>query len=476
MRLAFAAPALDAALALDRGAGAVAAKRGDAGRANASPAQGSTVRAGGIVGGPETRVTRRYRHLRPFGCHVLPQRDHGLPEQRTHNECPPGSAQKARGLHRKRRMSNGRILITGGAGFIASHLAQELIRNGYQVRSLDNLTPQVHGEDASRPSYLHPDVELIRGDVCDAQTVRDAMRDVDAIYHFAAAVGVGQSMYRIRDYAAVNDLGTATVLEAVIERRIGKLVVASSKSLYGEGLYVDVNGRRYDLVRRAPAALAKAQWEPRDGAGGILEPLPTPESKQPALESIYALGKYAQEQSALIIGRAYGIPTVALRFFNVYGTHQALSNPYAGVLATFAARYMNQRPPLVFEDGKQQRDFVHVSDVARACHLALETDRSTGMTFNIGSGRSYAIIDVAKQLGNVLGRSDIVPEITGKHRAGDVRHCFADVMRARDVLGYKPRIELGDGLRQMTEWLSTQVAIDHVARARDELLQHGLTS
>jgi dTDP-L-rhamnose 4-epimerase len=367
-----------------------------------------------------------------------------------------------------------KILVTGGAGFIGSHVARELVDAGYTVRALDNLDPQVHGELASRPQYLPREVELIRGDVRDPSAVRLALEGVDAVYHFAASVGVGQSMYRIRDYTAVNDLGTACLLEALVEQKVEKLIVASSMSIYGEGLYVDAEGRSCEQTRRTAEALARGDWEPRDRKGRPLQPRPTPESKPVALESIYALGKHAQEQSALIVGRAYDIPTVALRFFNVYGPHQSLSNPYTGVLAIFASRYLNNRAPMIFEDGEQRRDFVHVEDVAQACRLALESDRANGLTFNIGSGRSYSVREVASAMAQALG-SSLEPEITGEYRVGDIRHCFADITQAQSVLGYTPRIELVDGLRRMTQWLSTQVPIDRVARAREELQQRGLT-
>jgi dTDP-L-rhamnose 4-epimerase len=368
-----------------------------------------------------------------------------------------------------------KILVTGGAGFIGSHVARELVEAGYSVRAFDNLDAQVHGELASRPQYLPDGVELVRGDVRDPVAVRHALEDIDAVYHFAASVGVGQSMYRIHDYTAVNDLGTACLLEAIVENPIEKLVVASSMSIYGEGLYVDADGKTYESTRRSSDALAEGDWEPRDSKGRPLQPKPTPETKPAALESIYALGKHAQEQAALIVGRAYDIPVTALRFFNVYGPHQALSNPYTGVLAIFASRCMNNRPPMIFEDGEQRRDFVHVHDVARACRLALESTRANGQTFNIGSGKSYSVREVADGIARVLDRSHLQPEITGEYRVGDIRHCFADISRAKAVLGYAPRIELEDGLYEMTEWLATQVAVDHVARARSELQERGLT-
>jgi dTDP-L-rhamnose 4-epimerase len=334
------------------------------------------------------------------------------------------------------------VLITGGAGFIGSHLADRLLAAGHRVRAFDNLTEQVHG--AGRPSYLADEVELVVGDVRDADAVARALDGVDAVVHLAARVGVGQSMYEIADYVAENSAGTAVLLQALSERLVRKLVVASSMSIYGEGAY-DENG----------------------------DPLPTPESKQPDLASVYALSKYDQERLCLIFGAAYDVPVVALRLFNVYGTRQALSNPYTGVLAIFASRLLNDRPPLVFEDGLQRRDFVSVHDVARAFELALSGDGADGLAVNIGCGESVTVLEIACGLARVLGK-DIEPEVTGKHRVGDIRHCFADISLARQRLGYEPEQRLEDGMREIVEWLPTQTAVDRVEGAADELRSRGL--
>ena len=368
------------------------------------------------------------------------------------------------------------VLITGGAGFIGSHVGHELVAAGYSVRALDNLDPQVHGPGGERPVYLNDDIELVRGDVRDPRAVARALEGIDAVFHFAASVGVGQSMYRIADFTSVNELGTACLLEAVAAKNLNKLIVASSMSVYGEGSYVDAEGRVVDQGLRNTEDMARGYWEPHDRQGRPLTARPTPETRPVVLESIYALTKYAQEQSSLIVGRAYGIPTVALRLFNVYGPHQALSNPWSGAMAVFAARLLNRRPPKIFEDGEQRRDFVHVHDVARACRLALESQQADGLAINIGSGRSYALVEVARALSQVLGREEQEPEITGEYRVGDVRHCFADVTRAREVLGFEPRVSLADGLREMRKWFSTQDARDRVAAARRELMQRGLPS
>jgi dTDP-L-rhamnose 4-epimerase len=366
-----------------------------------------------------------------------------------------------------------RVLITGGAGFIGSHLADELLARGYAVRALDSLVPQVHGGERKRPSYLAKDIELVVGDVRDPAVVRHALDRVDVVYHFAARVGVGQSMYEVAEYTSVNNVGTAVLLEALIANPVERLVVASSMSIYGEGLYRDGDEQAITNVQRTHDQLLRGEWEPTTADGRPLTPVPTPESKQPTLASIYALSKYDQERMCLMAGAAYKIPTVALRFFNVYGTRQALSNPYTGVLAIFAARFLNNKSPLVFEDGKQRRDFVHVKDVAIASRLALEVEAAAGEVFNIGSGQYMTIREIAERMARVLGKQ-LPPQITGEYRVGDIRHCSADIGRARRVLGFKPSIDFDSGLAELASWLSTQTATDRVDAMRSELQSRGL--
>jgi dTDP-L-rhamnose 4-epimerase len=370
-------------------------------------------------------------------------------------------------------MVTSRVLITGGAGFIGSHLADELLAHGYTVRVLDSLLPQVHGPDRRRPLYLAPEVELVEGDVRDPDVVGRALRGVDAVYHLAARVGVGQSMYEVSAYTSANNLGTAVLLEALIARPVRRLIVASSMSIYGEGLYRDRQEHAYEHVQRSPAQLARCDWEPRAADGGELTPIPTPETKAPNLASVYALSKYDQERMCLMAGAAYQIPTIALRFFNVYGPRQALSNPYTGVLAIFAARYLNGRPPLIFEDGRQRRDFVHVRDIAAGCRLALEVAAASGGVFNLASGEALTIRAIAERTAAALGTS-IEPQVTGQHRVGDIRHCLADIGLARRVLGFQPRIDLATGLSELAGWLSTQTAIDRIDDMRAELAVRGL--
>jgi dTDP-L-rhamnose 4-epimerase len=368
---------------------------------------------------------------------------------------------------------NRRVLITGGAGFIGSHVADELLARGHRVRVLDALIPQVHGGERKRPGYLAADVELVEGDIRDRSTVQRALDGVDVVFHLAARVGVGQSMYELAEYTGVNNHGTAVLLEALIERPVRRLIVASSMSVYGEGLYRDDAEQIHEGVQRTVELLVRGEWEPRGGTGRPLTPVPTPEWKSPTLASLYALSKYDQERMCLMIGSAYKIPTVALRFFNVYGPRQALSNPYTGVLAIFASRIVNGNPPLVFEDGRQQRDFVHVRDVAAACRLALEVEAAAGGVFNIGSGKAMTIREVAERTGRVLGR-ELPPQITGQYRVGDIRHCTADVGLARRVLGYEPRIDFDTGLTELASWLATQEAVDRVETMHAELAARGL--
>jgi dTDP-L-rhamnose 4-epimerase len=379
---------------------------------------------------------------------------------------------RARRARPERVLSGESILITGGAGFIGSHLADTLLAQGHRVRALDDLTPQVHGT-VDWPAYLAADVELVRGDVRDVEAVSRALDGVDSVVHLAARVGVGQSMYEIADYVSANSTGTAVLLQALAERPVRKVVVASSMSIYGEGLY-RADGRVVVPQPRTREQLERDEWEPRGPDGERLEPAPTPETKEPDLASVYALTKYDQERLCLVFGSAYGVPVVALRLFNVYGTRQALSNPYTGVLAIFASRLLNGNAPLVFEDGLQRRDFVSVHDVARAFALALERDDANGLAVNIGSGESVTVLELAAQLAATIG-TEIEPEISGASRAGDIRHCFADIALARETLGFEPRQTLAEGMREIAGWLEGQVASDRVDEAAAELRRRGLT-
>ncbi len=368
----------------------------------------------------------------------------------------------------------GRVLITGGAGFIGCHLARALLKAGYEVRVLDSLIEQVHRRDGPRnPVLAHTD--LIEADVRDRAAVSAAVKGVDKVVHLAAEVGVGQSMYAIERYVDVNDVGTAVLFQALIENPVERVVVASSMSIYGEGLYQNAAGEVLGNVARPPRR-PDAGWDPVDADGVPLRPVATPEWKQPDLASVYALTKYTQERLTLTVAPAYGMEGVALRLFNVYGPGQALSNPYTGVLAIFASRLLHRERPLVFEDGEQRRDFVHVDDVAQAFMLALERPEAAGGVFNIGSGRDVSILGVADAIARAMGQPHLQPELVGKARTGDVRHCFGDIGRASRVLGFTPRRSFDDSLGELVEWVRRQQAVDLVARARQELEQRGLVA
>ena len=369
-----------------------------------------------------------------------------------------------------------KVLITGGAGFIGSHLADRLLADGHDVRALDNLDSQVH-PGGERPGYLDAGVELHLGDVRDRDAVSRALDSVDAVVHFAAAVGVGQSMYEVERYTSVNAIGAAVVLEEAIERRdaIRKLLVASSMSIYGEGQYRNPRTGESGLAPwlRPETQLAARQWEVLDDEGTALEPEPTAETKPLRPTSIYAIGKRDHEEMFLAIGAAYGIPTVALRFFNVYGERQALSNPYTGVAAIFSSRLLNDRAPLVFEDGRQTRDFIDVRDIARCCALALAQDAAEGRTLNVGTGVPTTIVDVARTIARGLDK-DIEPELVGKYRAGDIRHCYANTRLAERLLGFRAEIPFETGMRDLLAWLEGQEAEDSVDAAREALVARGL--
>lgn len=369
------------------------------------------------------------------------------------------------------------ILITGGAGFVGSHLADGLLRAGHQVRALDDLTPQVH--PAGRPDYLSREVELITGDVRDPNRLKEALAGVDVVFHFAATVGVGQSMYEIARYMSVNTQGTAELLQAILDSKHApeKMVVASSMSIYGEGRYVCSEcGLPAAPLVRSTAQLRSGKWDLHcDACGGVLRPVPTGENKPSEINSMYALSKRDQEELCLIYGRTYGLPVTALRFFNIYGTRQALSNPYTGVAAIFASRMLNNQAPLVFEDGEQMRDFVSVHDIVRANMLAMERPESNNEVINIGCGKPITIRRIAEILATALGK-DIEPVITDKYRAGDIRHCYADITKAGRLLGYEPQVSHEEGFRELAEWLGEQEAEDKADNMLQELSAYGLTA
>ncbi|WP_102961272.1 NAD-dependent epimerase/dehydratase family protein [Mangrovicella endophytica] len=368
-----------------------------------------------------------------------------------------------------------RYLVTGGAGFIGRQVCRELAEAGHEVKVLDALIEQVHGPGAG--SVEVEGAEVLRGDVRDAESVRRAIAGVDGVFHLAAEVGVGQSMYEIERYVSGNDVGTAVLLQELIEQPVERIVVASSMSVYGEGRYKTEDGRVVDDARRDPARIAAGDWTVRTAEGEPLEPVGTDETKPVDLASIYALTKYCQEQQVLIFGNAYKMDAVALRLFNVFGPGQALSNPYTGVLANFSSRIAKGQAPTIFEDGEQRRDFVHVNDVARAFRLAMERPEAKGEVINIGSGRSYPITEVARMVAAAMG-SPIQPEVMMKARSGDIRNCFSDIGKARRLLGFEPSRSLEDGssLAELAAWVASQQVTDRNDEMRRHLEARGLVA
>jgi dTDP-L-rhamnose 4-epimerase len=366
------------------------------------------------------------------------------------------------------------VLVTGGAGFIGSHIVEMLLKRGYPVRVFDKLVEQVHA--GAGPRYVPREAEFIRGDMRDRDAVKAALDGVRWVVHDAAEVGVGQSMYEVVRYVDANTGGTAVLLDLLANERhtVEKIVVASSMSIYGEGAYrCPEHGVVYPRLRTADQ-LADRDWElhcPRCRAA--VAPVPTPEDKPLFPTSIYAISKMDQELMCLAMGAAYGFAAVALRYFNTYGPRQALSNPYTGVAAIFSSRLLNRHRPVIFEDGAQSRDFTHVSDIARANILALESDKAAGQALNVGTGRPITVRKVAEVLAEKL-RLDIEPEIVGQFRAGDIRHCYADIGKARELLGFEPRVTFEDGMSELVDWVSQQRADDQVERACEELASRRL--
>ncbi len=368
------------------------------------------------------------------------------------------------------------ILVTGGAGFIGSHLVDELVARGHSVRIIDNLDPQVHPGGAL-PPYINPAAEFIKGDVRDRAAMLAALKGIDAVFHKAAAVGVGQSQYKVEHYVDVNVQGTAVLCDLLANEKhsVRKVVVAASMSSYGEGEFICPGcGRKKGVMRRVDD-LARQDWNNHCPAcNAVMAPTATREDLQRVPNSIYAITKMAQEEMVLNIGVTYGIPAVALRYFNVYGPRQSLSNPYTGVGAIFMSRIKCGNPPVVYEDGGQTRDFISVHDVVQANLLALEKAEGDYQAFNIGSGAATSIRAVAELLARLHGRPDIAPQLTGKYRKGDIRHCYADISKAQKLLGFAPAVGFEEGMRRLIEWASTEEATDRFEVAARELEAKGL--
>ena len=364
------------------------------------------------------------------------------------------------------------VLVTGGAGFIGSHLVDALVKEGHNVVIYDNLEQQVHDK---RPDYLNEHAEFVSGDIRDRDKLKEIIEDVDVIFHQAAVVGVGQSMYLIEKYVDVNTLGTAKLLDILAneEHRVQKLIIASSMSIYGEGKYeCEDCGIVYPGLR-PDEQLKNRQWEMKcPDCGKIVRPVSTDENKPLQPTSIYAITKKDQEEMCLLTGRTYGIPTVALRYFNIYGPRQSLSNPYTGVCAIFSSRIKNDNPPLIFEDGLQTRDFINIKDVVQANLLVMKSSRANYGAFNVGTEIPTSILNIADTLIRLYGK-DLAPEIVNKYRSGDIRHCYADISKIRK-LGFKPQIGFIEGMKELAEWGETQEAVDRFEEAHRKLINKGL--
>jgi dTDP-L-rhamnose 4-epimerase len=366
------------------------------------------------------------------------------------------------------------VLVTGGAGFVGSHLVDALLAAGHRVRVLDNLDPQAHEE--GQPCFLYPEAELVRGDLRDPAAVGAALEGVEVVLHQGGMVGNGQSMYEIHRYVDVNAGGTAILLEEALRRRhtVRRLVTASSMVVYGEGAYqCEAHGVVAPGLRRR-ADLDAHRWHNRcPHCGTPLLPVPTTEDHPLRPTSPYGISKRDAEELTLTTGHGHGLETVALRYLNVYGPRQALSNPYTGVAAIFCTRLLSGRRPLVFEDGEQRRDLVHVSDVVRANLLAMDALHAPGHAINIGTGVSLTVRELAVTLAAELG-VDLEPEITQSFRAGDIRHCFADVSRGRRLLGFEARADRAAELRALARWVATQSPVDRTGAAFAALRHRGL--
>jgi dTDP-L-rhamnose 4-epimerase len=367
-----------------------------------------------------------------------------------------------------------KILVTGGCGFIGSHLVDKLVEEGNRVKVYDMLEPQVHL--GRKPGYLNSHAEYIFADLRSKEKLKKALGNTEVIFHLAAQVGVGQSMYQIEKYISHNVEGTAVLLDLLVngKNKVKKLIVASSMSIYGEGAYrCKVCGIVYPYPRSTPQ-LKKRKWEmrcPKCKRG--TSDIPTREDKPLLPTSIYATTKRSQEEMCLEVGTAYKIPTVALRYFNVYGPRQSLSNPYTGVAAIFLSRVKNNQPPLIFEDGRQSRDFIYVSDLVDANLLAMRKKEADYDFFNVGTGNPHSILDIASTIVSLCYK-DLKPVVLNRFRAGDIRHCYADAAKIKDKLGFKPRITFQEGMKKLILWSEKEKAVDLTGKAQQELKKRGL--
>jgi dTDP-L-rhamnose 4-epimerase len=371
---------------------------------------------------------------------------------------------------------SGKALVTGGAGFIGCHLVESLLAAGEEVRVLDNLDPLAH-PSGEPPDHLPAEAELVVGDLRSAGDVAGALDGCDRVFHLGGIVGNGESMVNVRKAIDSNSGGTATLMEAIIARRdeVRRVVLASSMVVYGEGSYTCPEHGEVAVGLRPAEQLRARRWEPEcPHCGRDVEPVPVREDRPLRPISVYGISKRDTEELALVLGEAYGIEAVALRYLNTYGPRQALGNPYTGVAAIFSARLLNGERPLVFEDGKQIRDPIHVSDVVGATRAAMDAEGAAGRVFNVAAGRRITIADLATTLAGLIA-PELQPEISGEFRAGDIRHCYASTEAAEEVLGFEATVKLGDGLAELAEWVATQtVGAEAATDALADLRRRGL--
>ncbi|MFX0012670.1 MAG: NAD-dependent epimerase/dehydratase family protein [Candidatus Hermodarchaeota archaeon] len=371
-----------------------------------------------------------------------------------------------------------KILITGGAGFIGSHLVDNLFEdNNHKVTIYDNLSEQVHRSRETSPDYLNDKAEFIKGSIADYNKIEEVIKDHEIIFHLAARVGVGQSMYQISNYMDNNVLGLANVLNILVNsnHNVEKVIIASSNTVYGEGKTSCGNCGIVFPEFRDKAQLDKKQWDLKcPTCGNQMKSLLTDELTPLNPNSIYALSKKVQEDMSIMVSQTYGLKLIILRFFLVYGPRQALSNPYTGVCSIFGSRLLRGKPPIIFEDGMQTRDFVYVDDVCRALILAMNNRNNTNEIFNVGTGIPIKIKDVAEIIIEKLNPK-LKPIYSQQYRVGDIRHCVADISKIKSKLGFEPKFSFKMGIEKLVNWIKAQDGvIDKTGEAISELEEKGL--
>lgn len=372
------------------------------------------------------------------------------------------------------------ILITGGAGFIGSNIALRLLEKGYKVKVLDNLSKQIHGENPENsPLYksIKDKVEFILGDVTCKTDWKKALQNVDVVIHLAAETGTGQSMYDIEKYVNVNINGTSILWDILTNEKfnVKKVIVAASRAVYGEGKYkCEQHGIVYPTERK-PEDLTKGDFEVKCPiCNSNIKLLATDENSAILCSSVYGLTKDVQEKMSLLIGKSIGIPVVVYRYQNVYGPGQSLKNPYTGILSIFSTRIKNGNNINIFEDGKESRDFVYIDDVVNGTILSIENERANYEVFNIGTGVNVDVLTVAETL-KKLYDSNIKIEISGNFRLGDIRHNFADIAKAKKILGYIPEYDFDRGIRKFVDWVNQQeIEKDNYEKSIEEMKKKGL--